>query len=70
MLAVASHDDDFIADLDIRYIGHIDHALVHADIACDRCDLTVHDDFRVLGIRAWITVRIAERDGRDFARSF
>ena len=69
MLAVTSHDDDFIADLDIRYIGHIDHALVHTDITRDRRNYAVNEHFCLRGIRAWITVRIAEREGRNLARS-
>ena len=70
MLAVTSHDDDFIADLDIRYIGHIDHALVHTDITRDRRNYAVNEYLCLRGIRAWITVSIAESQSGDFARSF
>ena len=42
---VLAHYRHFVSETDIRYVGNVDHALVHADVSCDRCEHAVHNDF-------------------------
>ena len=63
--AVGTHDDDLVTHLDLRHIGDIDHALVHADVAGNGADHAVDDDLGLGGIGTGITVGIAQGDGGD-----
>lgn len=62
---LAADEDNFVADLHIRNVGDIDHALVHADAADDLAALAVNEHFCVVAHHAHPAVGVADRERCD-----
>src|SRR5947199_7200207 len=42
-IPLATNQDYFVADTCLRYVGYVNHTLIHTDTSQDRCLLTVNE---------------------------
>ena len=65
--ALAAEQNDLVADGDARDAGDVDKAQIHADGADHRCAPAADEDAGAVREGAAVTVRVADREGRDQA---